>query len=241
MKNILRYFSAGAFCVVLISCGTKKTEGPASAMVKHISEAYGVNNFDKVETIRYTFNVLRDSADTISRSWEWEPKTGKVTFTGKNAQGDTIVRTYVRADVDKDTSALTKRIDHGFINDNYWLLFPYHLVWDSGDTIMMDSVRPFAIPPGSGEHLVVQYGANGGYTPGDAYELFVDSNYMVKQWVFHHGGMKEEGNPITWQHNAHVGPLTIPLEHCTPDGQPRLWFSNVAVKFTGESDWKKAE
>jgi hypothetical protein len=114
-------------------------------------------------------------------------------------------------------------------------------MWDNGDSLMTDGTKPLAIPPGNGEHLIVRYGANGGYTPGDAYELFVDSNYMVSQWVFHHGGMKEEGSPITWQHNAHVGPLTIALDHCTPDGQKRLWFSNVAVKFADANEWATAE
>ena len=241
MNKIFRRFSVSFFVFLFLAPYAHGADSPASALARRIADAYRVKEFDKIDAIQYTFNVITQNGDTGQRSWEWKPKTGEVHFKGKNAKGELIERTYIRGDLDKDTSTLLKRIDHGFINDQYWLLFPFHLAWDSNVDFTADGTQPLPIPPGNGEHLLIEYGKAGGYTPGDAYELFVDSLDHVKQWVFHHGGMKEDGSPITWQHIVQAGPILIATEHYTPDGKLRLWFTDIAIKLNGGTEWIKAQ
>ena len=70
--------------------GRQRSESPRD----QLAEAYGVDGFDQVEELRYTFNVkLPDRV--ISRSWSWEPKKDRVTFLGTAEQGGTV--TYERS------------------------------------------------------------------------------------------------------------------------------------------------
>ncbi len=75
----------------------------------------------QVEAIRYTWNGEITGLFKASRTWEWEPKTGKVTFEGKDKDGKPVKVTYMRSELNDDTK---KQTDAGFTNDNYWLLFP---------------------------------------------------------------------------------------------------------------------
>jgi hypothetical protein len=216
-------------------------DNTAGALCKNIAAAYGVQKFDSVLVLRYTFNVARPTGDTIRRTWEWHPHTGEVTFTGLNARHENMTRTYRRSDVTKDTSHYLQRLDQGFINDQYWLLFPFHLIWDTGVEYTANGAQPLPIPPGNGEDLLVQYGQTGGSTPGDAYEIFVDSAFHIIQWIFHKGGDMQSAFAVTWQHIVHVGPISMAIDHYDADGQKQIWFSDVAVQFNGQNDWKKAD
>ena len=193
-KNI--FFGVVALAI-LLPASTRAGENAAAALCRSIAETYGVRGFDKVEVLRYTFNAMHPNGDTISRSWEWHPKTGEVTFRGTNANHESITRTYNRSDVASDTTQALRHIDQGFINDQYWLLFPYHLVWDSGVEYTLNGDQPLPIPPGNGKDLLVQYGPKGGYTPGDAYELFTDGNHYIVQWVYHKSGDMQTTGAVT--------------------------------------------
>ena len=44
-----------------------------------IAKTYGLDSWDQIQAIRYTWN-RQFGAVNISHSWEWEPKTGKVSY-----------------------------------------------------------------------------------------------------------------------------------------------------------------
>ena len=65
-----------------------------------IAKAYGIDSFDKIEAIRYTWNAQAPFG-TISRSWEWSPKTDTVSYDGKDKDGKEVKATYKRSELDK--------------------------------------------------------------------------------------------------------------------------------------------
>src|ERR1700721_138931 len=97
-------------------------------VLEQIAKTYGLDSFGQIEAIRYTWNGEITGLFKASRQWEWEPKTGKVSFEGKDKDGKPVKVTYLRSKPDDDTK---KPTDAGFTNDNYWLLFPLHAYWDT--------------------------------------------------------------------------------------------------------------
>src|SRR5262245_49781617 len=60
---------------------------------EELAKAYGLNSFGQVEAIRYTWNAQFPGVN-VSRSWLWEPKTGKVSYEGKDKDGKPVKVTY---------------------------------------------------------------------------------------------------------------------------------------------------
>src|SRR5215469_11266029 len=54
--------------------------------VQQMVKAFGIDSFGKVDGIRYTWNADTPNG-TISRKWEWNPKTDTVSYEGKDKQG----------------------------------------------------------------------------------------------------------------------------------------------------------
>ena len=190
-----------------------------------IAQAYGIDGFDQIKELRYTFNA-KLGATEIKRSWVWQPKENKVTLV---KVGDDLKNvSYHRQDLDKDPEYL-KEMDSWFINDQYWLVFPFHLVWDEGIRIEVGGESE-NLPIGTGltTKVIVTYPDTGGYTPGDVYDLYIDENYMILEWVYRRGGSEEPTRISTWEDNQKFGPIIISLDHKGPD-EFRVWFTDVAV------------
>ena len=123
------------------------------------------------------------------------------------------------------------------------------LYWDRSATVTADDA-PVNLPIGTGQakRMVVKYPANEGYTPGDVYELFIDGSGRIAQWIYRKGGAPKptqvntwgDYKVTTWEDYKRVGPLTLSLDHNSPDGASRVWFTDVAVRLAGKSDWDTA-
>ncbi len=90
----------------------------------------------------------------------------------------------------------------------------------------------------------MKYPQQGGYTPGDTWELYVGSDDRVQELVYHRGGPKKPSLVITtWEGYKKAGPLLISMDHRgTADGKPvRIWFSDVSVKVAGSEGWTNAQ
>jgi hypothetical protein len=97
---------------------------------------------------------------------------------------------------------------------------------------------------GSAEKVVVKYPSDGGYSPGDTWDLYVGTDGRIQEMVYHRGGPKKPGTVIaTWAAYKQAGPLLVSLDHPgTADEKPvHVSFSNVAVKLTGSSTWMEAK
>ena len=196
-----------------------------------IGPEYGLDHWDDVEELRYTFNV-RSGGREVRRSWVWRVKRRTVTFRDDIAGGEAV--TYSLDDIGETTKgeATTeelKKIDHRFINDQYWLLFALHIAWDTGAEVTAADGEPLPIGEGTATKVTVQYPEEGGYTPGDAYDVFVDADGRVVQWVFRQGGQPEPSLATTWEDQREFGPLVIPTRFRSSDGSFELWFTDVEV------------
>jgi len=227
-----------ALLLLLFVCGSAvDANSEESSIGEKIAEAYGVREFDKVDEIKFTFNVHKGDVEA-RRSWVWSPKTDIVTFSGSGADKPV---TYSRKEISADSPDSLRQIDAHFINDQYWLLFPFHLVWDTGMTVELagENVK-FPIGAGTGRMVTVLYGPTGGYTPGDRYDLYLDGNDMITEWIFRRGGSETPTLTAMWEDNRRMGPITVSLDHPDADGKFRVWFSDVELKLSGSDEIIKA-
>lgn len=92
---------------------------------------------------------------------------------------------------------------------------------------------------GSAEKVVAKYPSDGGYSPGDTWELYVGSDDRIEEMAYHRGGLPKLEVFATWADYKKAGPLLFSLDHRgTRNGDPlHLFFSNVAVKLVGSNTW----
>jgi hypothetical protein len=211
-------------------------------IAEQVAKTYGLDAFGQIEGIRFTFNAER-AGGTVSRSWEWNPKTDTLSYEGKDREGNPVKVAYQRSQLDSQSDAVKGEIEPTFVNDQYWLLFPFHVVWDGGATVTDNGMQKLPLGNGSAQQVVVKYPSEGGSSPGDTWELFVGPDKRIEEYVFRRGGPRKPSIvTTTWADYKKAGPLLVAMDHRgNADGNPvRIFFSNVAVKVTG-SDWANAQ
>ena len=207
-----------------IACKKEKTETKQPKLEISIAEkiaiAHGFENWKHVSEIQFTFNVDKDSTH-FERSWIWYPKTNQVTSITKN---DII--NYNRSKID---STLTKT-DSGFINDKYWLLVPFQLIWDQGATVSEATKETAPICKSELYKTTITYPNEGGYTPGDAYDIYYSDDFLIKEWVFRKANQKEPSIITTFENYQDFNGIKIALDHKKAEGNWNLNFTNVKIK-----------
>ena len=230
--------------VLVLAAASHAEERPP--IFQQMFKAYGLESFDQVEKIRYTFN-LEFPGLNLTRSWEWEPKTDLITYDGKDKDGNPMKLTYQRSQLSSQSDFVKNEIDPAFSNDNYWLLFVLHVSWDGSAKVTDEGMQKLPLGNGSAERVVVKYPSEGGYAPGDTWELYVGADNRIEEFVYHGGGPGTQQRPkllmATWADYKKVGPLLISMDHRgTSDGMPtRVFLSNVSVKLTGSNSWMNAQ
>src|SRR5262249_47328303 len=229
--------------LVLAAASSAQTRPP---IVEQLAKTYGIESFGQIEAARYTFNIAIPGLKlNLSRSWTWEPKTGQVSYEGKDKDGKPVKVTYVRSQLDSAPANVKEEIEPAFVNDNYWFIFPFHVYWDNSANVEEKDKQKLPIGKGTAKLVSVKYPAEvGGYTPGDTWDLFVGSDGRVEQFIYHRGGPKKPSNvTTTWAGYKKAGPLLISTDHRgTADGKPaHIFFSNVAVKLAGSDKWMDAQ
>lgn len=206
--------------IVFTSCNNDKPveENKAEAVAK----AHGIENFSKAEMIAFTFNVQRDTAAASSRQWQWFPQTNEAVFI-TDSGSTRFSRT------DTSTAAL-KKLNARFTNDEYWLLFPFHLLWDKGFHLQDSGMQTAPISGKQMRKLAIHYNKTDGFTPGDSYDIFIDENNRLQEWAFHKGGAAEPSLQTTWQDYETFKGMELAKEHRSKDGKFRLWFSGIKVE-----------
>ena len=179
-------------------------------ILEQIAKTYGLDSYGQIDAIRYTWNAQFPGVN-VSRSWVWEPKTGKVSYAGKDKDGKPVKVSYMQAELGSQSDAVKNEVAPNFTNDNYWLLFPLHAYWDTSANVTDQGMRKLPVGNGSAELVVVKYPAEaGGYTPGDTWELYVGKDNRVEQFVYHRGGPKKPSLVVAnWAGSKKAGPLLI--------------------------------
>jgi hypothetical protein len=233
-----------AFGVLLLASASWAQNCPPAA--EKMAKAYGLDSWGQIDAIRYTFNADISALKVkASRSWVWEPKADRVSYEGKDKAGNPVKATYVRSQLSSQPENVQKEIDPGFVNDQYWLFFPFHACWDTGATVEDKGMQKLPLGGGSARLVSVKYPSGGGYTPGDTWDLYVGPDNRVKQMLFRHGaGAKApiKVTTVTWAGYKKGGPLLVSTDHRgNADGKPvTITFTNVAVKLTGSDTWVNA-
>lgn len=197
-----------------------QTDG--TALAQKVADAYGINKFKKAKAIAFTFNVKRDTFPATYRSWNWNIEQNTVTMTTAK---ETV--TYRR---DTIKSAAMKSVDGRFINDQYWLIFPFHTVMDKGCTLTQKDNVTSPIGKVNTTMLTVQYNNVDGYTPGDAYDLYIDKNYMVAEWVYRSKGVAKASLNTKWENTVKNEGIKTATNFPSEDGKFKIFFTGVSVK-----------
>lgn len=207
---------------LFFSCKQKEDPKPIEKKwtnSEKIANANGIENWKNVTELQFTFNVDKDTTH-FERSWTWHPKTGDVIMiSGK----DTV--SYNQKSVD----STSMNADKAFINDKYWLLASFQLVWDTSATISEVSISEGPISKTQLNKITISYPSEGGYTPGDAYDLYFGDDFMVKEWNYRKGNSKEPTMSTTWEDYEDFKGIKIAKTHKRPDSNWKLHFTNIKI------------
>jgi hypothetical protein len=230
---------------VLLPAGASRAQ-TRPAIVEQLAKTYGLDSFGQLDAIRYTFNLeLPDLKVNLSRTWTWEPKTGQVTYETKDKDGKPVKVSYNRNQLSSAPDNVKNEIEPGFVNDNYWFIFPFHAYWDTSAIVTVKEMQKLPLGKGSAKLVSVKYPPEvGGYTPGDTWDLFVGADGRVKQFTYHRGGPKKPRLlSTTWAGYKKAGQLLVSTDHrgMADGAQCRVFFSNVAYKLAGSDNWTDAQ
>jgi len=211
--------------MVISSCKNgQKSEAAAPQntsddILKQVAMASGYDHWNEVKELRFTFNVDRDTSH-FERSWIWKPGEKEVTYMSEE---DTV--TYNQQEMD----STLRKIDASFINDKFWFLVPYQLMWDQKSfTYDVEPGTPSPIQGTPMKKLTIVYGDDGGYTPGDAYDLYLDDNNMIREWTFRRGNKPAPGSNASWEGYKSFDGLQLATMH-QMGGGAKLYFTGIAV------------
>jgi len=217
----------GLICLLLVSnCKsdspqiTLKDNKKELSIAKKIAHAHGFEHWKNVSEIKFTFQVNRDTIKGNGRTWIWQPKTDNVIMITSK---DTI--SYNRSKIDSTYI----NTDSAFINDKFWLLIPLQLVWDTSATI---SEPKKVLAPISKKELymiTLTYPNQGGYTPGDAYDIFYDEQFIIKEWIYRKGNSAEPSLTTTFENIKHYNGIKIATDHKQADSNWNLNFTDIEI------------
>jgi hypothetical protein len=94
--------------------------------------------------------------------------------------GKPVKVTYLRSQLNSQPANVKDEIDPASKNDQSWLIFPFHVIWDTSADVQDKGKQKLPLGKGTADQIVVKYPSDVGYTPGDAWELFLDSGNRVR-------------------------------------------------------------
>src|SRR5271169_350287 len=109
-SRLMRVFLLVFGALILAATSNAQTRPP---ILEQVAKAYGLDSYGQIEAIRYTWSAQFPGVN-VSRTWTWEPKTGKVTYEGKDKDGKPVKVTYLRSDLANQPENVQKEIDPGF-------------------------------------------------------------------------------------------------------------------------------
>ena len=198
---------------------SETSEKKELTILDKIANAYGYKNWSKIEQVNFSF-VVNPGKDEMLRKWSWFPKENKVTL----IDGDERI-TYDKGNVMKEF----EKTDKAFVNDSFWLLFPFHLVWDDIIYKVQNGVNS-PIKQQKTNQLIIEYPQEGGYTPGDRYEVYLDENFYIVEWTYHPKGQKEAALTNTFDDLSDFNGIKVNMQHRNPESGFQLNFRDVSFK-----------
>ncbi|TWO34319.1 hypothetical protein E1J38_000260 [Seonamhaeicola sediminis] len=211
--------SVFSLCLLVLCFSCKQIDEKAKetsklSIAKQIANAHGFENWDKVKEIQFKFGK--------NRLWNWNPKTDDIKLI---TDKDTII--YNRKSIDINYI----KTDRAFINDKFWLLIPFQLVWDTSASISEPIKELAPISKNMMNKITITYPKEGGYTPGDAYDIYFDKDLIIKEWVFRKGNKQEPSLINTFENYQDFKGIKLALDHKRINGKGGVKFTSVQLKF----------
>jgi len=228
----MSYFSAKEFSmkkliplalliIIISSCkpDSKQSAEPPLTTVEKIAKEAGFESWDSISQVKFTFEVGKAGRALYQRHWLWDKKTNNVTLKTKT---DTV--TYNR---NLAMDSIQKSADRAFVNDVYWLIPEFKFTTDQGTEIIekADAVAP--ISKDTLDMFTIIYGGDGGYTPGDAYDVYYDKDYKLKEWAYRQGNDTTVYMMTTFEKFETYNGVTIAKDHRTPERMTRIYLRNI--------------
>jgi hypothetical protein len=201
---------------------------PDGLDLDRVLDVHGARALADVRALDFTFRVNHGGTE-IDRRWHWELATNQVTLSTVGEDGSALLLAF-QSPPPADASEAVQQADRWFINDRYWLLFPHRLAWDAGvDVTSTCDPQPLPIGDGQAPRFTATYGAQGGYTPGDAYDFWVLPDGRISEWSYRRGNAADPTLSVRFADYTQLGPLLLSLTRTGPDGSRFVWFTDVTV------------
>ncbi|PTM11599.1 MAG: hypothetical protein DA407_01230 [Bacteroidetes bacterium] len=224
MKNILIL----SLLIIFSSCKeNKENETPKEQIIQKelsvaekIANAHGFENWKNIKTFEFTFGGKIEEPNS-GRAWVWNPKTNDIKVTNNGE-----ITEYNRSNMD----SVALKADRGFINDKFWALIPFQLVWDDGLTISEPEKVKSPVNQQDLNKIIIRYSSEGGYTPGDAYDIYFDDDYIIREWSYRRGNAPEPSLSNTFENYSDYNGIKVAQDHKFAEGDRNLLVRNVKVK-----------
>lgn len=219
MKNLILF----SIVVALTSSCKNETIEPSVTPVKStveiIADSAGITKWNDITRVAFTFEVGKMGRPLYARQWTWNKQTGDVTLI---APPDTVH--YNRY---QPMDSIQISADRAFTNDLYWLIPEFKFASDQGVTITEGGPVVAPISKDSLPMFTVLYGNEGGYTPGDAYDVYYDKDYKLREWVY-----RKDNDTVIYMMNTFeefetYNGITIARDHRTPDRMTRVYLRDI--------------
>ena len=213
-----------ALLIVLVysSCKQEKKDSidaKPMTIAERIAFTHGFEHWHKVSEINFTFNIDRDTSH-YERSWSWKPKRNDITLITNT---DTI--SYNRSNMD----SIAIKADKRFINDKFWLLVPFQLIWDESAKISDPTKENAPISNTLQNKITLTYSNQGGYTPGDAYDIYYNDDFLIKEWIYRASNSNAPTMTTTFEDYIDFNGIKIAKSHKKKAGSWNLNFTNIKI------------
>lgn len=224
----MKYLSLFVAFSLFISCqknqpqNTKQQEESVQqkkSKLHAIAHAHGFKNWEKINALEYTFNIDRQGKH-MQRSWLWHPRTGELEM-----RTDQNTIKFNTDNIDDDLAETHQK----FINDKYWLLFPFQLVWDDGFTHDIKENMRMPISKKESTQITIKYNNHDGYSPGDIYKIYVDESNIIQEWGYYPDGQDKPATETTWEDYTTQKGLKVAQMHKNKDASFKLYFTDLKI------------
>src|SRR5580692_10607298 len=157
MKNARRLAMMGLLVCGVLALVPNSWAQQRAPILEKIAKTYGIDSWDQIQAIRYTWNGEITGLFKAAHKWEWEPKTGKVSYEGTDKDGKPVKVTYDSSQLSSQSDQVKNEVEPAFVNDNYWLLFPFHAYWDTSATVTDEGMKKLPVGAGSATLVSVKY------------------------------------------------------------------------------------
>lgn len=135
-----------------------------------------------------------------------------------------------------------KQVHKQFINDTFWLLFPFSIAWSSPKVTKHGSeeIDINGKTVGS-QKLTATWPTDEGYTPGDAYDLFLAEDNTILAWTLRKANAPQ-GKFFIWKNPKALGPIQVYQSYYPGDSKtPLIEMRDLKVKLSENGSWHTLE